>query len=675
MNLTAVLLTLFAFLLAGGITYFQYFHKTVIEKKVKYILAFLRFLAIFGILILLVNPKISREVFNDQKPVLALFFDNSASIKSFKAELISKNFLNEIKNNSSLAEKFDVHLYKFDQEVSILDSLNFKGNHSQLSEIPKHLQGSYKQNATAVVLVTDGQSTIGADYRYGFDSSKQVFPLVLGDTTTVVDLKIGRINVNKFALYKNKFPVEIFVDYNGNQSVQAQVSINRGGSQVFSKAITFSPNQTSQRLEALLEASPVGLQIYNVKVSSNIPEVNKTNNIRNFAVEVIDQKSEIAIISQISHPDIGALKRAIESNKYRKVTVLKPNQVQNLNDYNAIIFYQPDNSFQKLLETNKNLKVNQWVITGKHTDFGLLNRMQQQISFNMSNAKEDYLATFQKDFSTFILDDIGFSSFPPLEHAYGNSTINTKHDDLLHARLRQMALDQPLLTFIEETSQKQVWLFGENIWKWRLQYHLNHQNFEKFDVFIDKIIQHLSSQDKKKNLVVQHENFYHAGDNIEISSQFFNKNYEFDESAKLQLQLTNKSTKQVVNQSFLRGTNAYKLNLEGLEAGQYNFTVKELNSNSSYSGFFEIIPFDVEKQFVNPNVSALKYVAEQSGGQLYYQNQGKQLIDNLISNQQYKTIQKSQTILSALIDWYWLLALILLALTAEWLLRKYHGLL
>lgn len=673
MSISTIALIFLALILAGGITYFQYFYQTTIEKNVKYVLATLRFLAIFGILLLLINPKISKNIYTNQKPVLAVFFDNSASIKSFNATRYSENLLNEIKQNEKLNEKFDVHLYGFDQEIKILDSLNFKGNHSQLSEIPKHLQGSYKQNSTAVILATDGQSTIGADYRYAFDESKRVFPLVLGDTTKVIDLKIGQVNVNKYALYKNKFPVEVFVDYNGNQAIQANVTINLKGNQVFSKAISFSKNQTSQRIEALLEASPVGLQVFTVSVNSSVSEKNKTNNSRNFAIEIIDQKSEIAIISQLSHPDIGALKRAIESNKYRKVSVLKPQEVQGLNNFNAIILYQPDNSFQKIFDQNKNLKINQWIITGKNTDFNFLNKVQQQVAFNMSNAKEDYLASYQKSFNTFILDDIGFNTFPPLENAYGNMTFKSKKDNLLEAKLRNLSLEQPLMTFTEEGSQKSIWLFGENIWKWRLQYHLTHQKFDKFDVFIDKTIQYLSSQDKKKNLVVQHESFYNAGDIIEISAQFFNKNFEFDENAKLNLTLTNKETNKVLNQGFLRGANAYKLNLDGLEAGKYNLTVKENNSNITYSSYFEIIPFDVELQFVNPNVSALKEVANRTNGQLFFQNEANQLIQNLLNDDSYKTIQKSKNSMITLIDWYWLLLLILVALSAEWFIRKYHG--
>jgi hypothetical protein len=40
-----------------------------------------------------------------------------------------------------------------------------------------------------------------------------VFPVVLGDTTKLLDLKINQLNVNKYAFYRNKFPVEVFLQY------------------------------------------------------------------------------------------------------------------------------------------------------------------------------------------------------------------------------------------------------------------------------------------------------------------------------------------------------------------------------------------------------------------------------------------------------------------------------
>ena len=46
---------------------------------------------------------------------------------------------------------------------------------------------------------------------------------------------------------------------------------------------------------------------------------------KNFAVEVIDQKTNVAIVSDIIHPDMGALKKAIESNEQRTASILDVN--------------------------------------------------------------------------------------------------------------------------------------------------------------------------------------------------------------------------------------------------------------------------------------------------------------------------------------------------------------
>ena len=109
---------------------------------------------------------------------------------------------------------------------------------------------------------------------------------------------------------------------------------------------------------------------------------------------------------------------------------------------------------------------------------------------------------------------------------------------------------------------------------------------------------------------------FRSGDALEISAQFFNKNYEFDEKARLTISVTNKNTKQNKRYDLLRTNNAFKVNLDGLSAGQYTFSVKELNSNSTYNGYFEILDFDIEKQFVNPDLQKLTQLANQTKGNL-----------------------------------------------------------
>jgi hypothetical protein len=175
--------------------------------------------------------------------------------------------------------------------------------------------------------------------------------------------------------------------------------------------------------------------------------------------------------------------------------------------------------------------------------------------------------------------------------------------------------------------------------------------------------------------VVNHESFYNSGEPIEISTQFFNKNYEFDEKARLTISVTNTKSKQTKNYDLLKGNNSFKVNLDGLLAGGYNFSVRELNSKTSYSGHFEILDFDIEKQFVNPDVEKLNQLATQTQGKVHYPNEIDSLIKTLLENENYKAVQKEIVTKTPLIDWIWLLILIAISLTSEWFVRKYNGML
>ncbi|WP_396191424.1 hypothetical protein [Flavobacterium sp.] len=675
MNKSTLLLIILSVIIAGGLSYFQYFYKAKSTSKMTKLLAFLRFLSVFGLLLLLINPIVSRSSFETIKTPLPIVVDNSSSIVDLKANEIAKEVYTKLSSNSQLKDKFDIQSYSFDSEFQPSETFDFKGAQTNIDEVAKNLKSINKNLTFPTVLISDGNQTSGSDYVFSFDTNNKVYPLVVGDTTTYLDLKINQINVNKYAFHKNKFPVEVFLQYAGTKSVTANFAISQGNNVLIKQSVSFSPSNKSAVINVLLPADKTGLQIFNASLTSLESEKNTYNNSKKFAVEVIDQKTEVAIISAINHPDIGVLKRGIETNAQRKVTLLKPNQISDLNKYNVLVIYQPNGAFKQVFDTNKNLKINTWIITGLNTDFGFLNQQQDQIDFKMSNQKEDYLTNFDSDFNLFAIDNLGFENFPPLENPFGTITPNESASTLLSSRIRNVDTEQPLLSFFDKQGKRNAYLFGENIWKWRAHSYVDKKSFDEFDVFLDKTIQFLASNDSKKSLIVNHERFYNSGDALEITAQYFNKNYEFDEKARLTIAVTNTKTKQVKRYDLLKTNNSFKVNLDGLSAGQYSFTVKELNSNASYSSTFEILDFDIEKQFVNPDLNKLKQLASQTKGAVFVPNQVENLIKTLLENEEYKAIQKNIVKKTPLIDWVWLLVLIAITLASEWFLRKYNGLL
>src|SRR5699024_9115915 len=109
----------------------------------------------------------------------------------------------------------------------------------------------------------------------------------------------------------------------------------------------------------------------------------------------------------------------------------------------------------------------------------------------------------------------------------------------------------------------------------------------------------------------------------------------------------------------------------GLEAGEYRFVVEVEGESSSKQGEFTLIDFDVEKQFLSANVDKLRQIATDS---LYFLADPDTLIEDLVKSEDYKPVQKSKTSRSALINWKYLLYIIIFSLSAEWFIRKYSGL-
>ncbi len=675
MTSNTILLIFLSLLIAGGYSYYNYFYKAKIKLKVHLVLALLRFITVFSILLLLINPIITNKTLEIIKTPLVIAVDNSSSISNLKVTQTAAELYENLSSNSELKDKYDIQSYRFDSDFESSDTFDFKGTQTNIDAVAKNSKSINKNSIFPTVLITDGNQTMGNDFVFSFDPNNKVYPIVVGDTTTYLDFRISQLNANKYAFHKNKFPVEVFLNYSGTKAVTSNFSITQGNTVLNSQIVSFSPSKKSVVISVLLPADKIGLQVYKASIRSSEKEKNTYNNNFNFAVDVIDQKTEIALISSFNHPDLGALKRAIESNAQRKVTLLKPKETNDLSKYNIVILYQPTIEFRSFFERNTDLGLNTFIITGTKTDFNYLNQQQKDLVFKMSSQSEDYIAEYKDDFNLFSLEDIGFSQFPPLENPFGVISTSSNVNILLGSTIRNINTNAPLLAFSENQGRRSAYLLGENSWKWRLQSHVDTKSYEKYDTFIDKIIQYLASNAAKKSLVVTHNGFYNSGDAIEISAQYFNKNYELDDKANLNITLVNKKTKAKKSYDLLKSNTDFKVNLDGLEVGKYDFVVRELNSNSVYSNSFEIVDFDIEKQFVNPDLIKLNQLATQTKGQVVFPDKVDSLIKSLLENEDYKSVQKTIIKKTPLIDSIWLLILIIICLATEWFVRKYNGML
>ena len=663
-------------ILALVLALFQYIFKSKKTTKIYWFLAFLRFVSIFSVLLLLINPKFDTISFYDEKPNLIVAVDNSESINYLNQSQNTTDLIQVIKQNEQLKENFNLEFYSFGKSVNPSDSLSFNEKQSNIAEVFDRLSEVYNNSVSPTLLITDGNQTYGYDYEFMTNRYKQaIFPVILGDTTTYTDIKIQQLNVNRYAYLKNKFPIEIIATYNGNSAVNSQLRIQSGNTTVFSQPISFSKSQTSQIVNLNLPANRVGVRSYKAEIIPLDNEKNTINNVKNFAVEVIDQKTNVAIVSDIIHPDLGALKKSIESNEQRQAVILNSTEFLNQSqDFQLVIAYQPTNNFRSLFNEIDRLKLNKIVVAGTKTNWSLLNQLQINYSQQVTNQTENFQPALNQNYSTFIIDDLNFDAFPPLQAEFGETTFTVPFETLLYKTVNDTQIEEPLLSTFEINDKREALLLGEGIWRWRAQSYLDEKSFNTFDNFIGKLVQYLSSKQRRSRLNVNYESFYNGNDNVKITAQYFNKNYEFDTNANINIVLKNKESDNSTTYPFVLKNTNYQVDLNGLEAGEYSFTVKTSNGNIAKSGELKILDYNVEQQFLNANVTKLERLATNSDGKSYFIDNTNTIINDLISDSRFVTVQKSSKKVVPLIDWKYLLALIALSLATEWFIRKYNGL-
>ncbi len=673
MQTTTVLLIIVAALVALAFAVFQYYTHIKKKSKLHYLLTILRFLSIFGILLLLINPEFSKTDYTLEKTNLIILTDNSSSMK-LEDEKIA-GIIKDLEANTSLTNRFKLQKYVFGTNLTENQNLNYTEKNTNIASALSAVKEIYNGSNSAIVLLTDGNQTLGKDYAYLNDTHKTpIYPIALGDTIAYEDIKIDQVNSNKYAFLKNKFPIETYLSYQGKNKIKAKYSIRLDGKTIFSKDVNLSPTNTSAVINASIQANSVGVKAVTVALTPLEKERNTKNNNKQLAIEVIDEKTKVALVSEMLHPDLGALKKAIESNRQRTVVFKKPSDgLKSFEDFDVFILYQPTRSFKNITEFIKQKKAGLFTIVGTSSDLNFLNRLPSNYGFELGYPIQEVRPERNTTYSSFDISNFKLDDFPPLASDAGPLS-NQDYETLLYMNVLGRTTEIPLLLSREEQNSKEMVLLGENIWKWRMQSYRNESNFENFDEFIGKLMLYLSSNTAKSRLNIDYNRIYDGLTNTKITTSYFDESFVFNPNANISITINNTSKTYSKTLPMLLKNGFYEFDVIDLPADDYNFTVKVKDENRSKSGSFTVLDFDIEQQLLTTDYKKLEQLATKSKGQLYYPNQLNSLLTELNEKAQFRPTQKSTKNIVSLIDFRILLALIMLALATEWFIRKYNGL-
>lgn len=638
-----------------------------------------------AITLLLFNPYIRQRVTVVEQPTIVLAHDNSASLVLSKdSSFYQTDYLSRFSDfRQELRRDFQVDEYLFGLAVREFDQLDFS---DQLTDVSSMLQTImrryYKRNVGAVVLLSDGV------YNRGFDptlvSERFPFPVytvALGDTLSYPDLFVKDVQYNKRVSLGATYPVRVMVGATDCMGQKATLRVSEDGRVVSQQEVEVSSNRFSKEYDFMLEAASKGVRQLEIEFTGLDGETQPLNNVKRVFVEVRDQKFKILCVADAPHPDLGAVKSVLNDDCEMDF-VFGREEIPDLSQYQLLMLHQTPsvhtdvNALSAQLEKNKRIPM--LVVVGNATDVEALDKIQKamEIHRGVTNSVLDVKGFVNASFGTFTLSDKlhdNVVKFPPLALPHVEINSQLPHDDMLLQDVLGVKSGLPLLTFVRE-DRKMAFLFGTNVWRWRLYNYYQDQNSMVFDELFSKTINYLLLSRDDGSAVFSKEEYF-SNEPVVFTAELRNPGNELVTESELKMSIVNKKTGETYDYVFSKRDHDYELNAGLLPEGVYTYrAVGEVAGNEVVlTGSFAVVSLGIEAQQLTADIDRLRSLAVATNGKCYTVGQMDQLLQDLKADARITSVDHHEDRFEDLIHSKWIFFVLIGLAAVEWVLRKMFG--
>lgn len=646
----------------------------------------LRFLSAFFISVLLFAPLLRLVSRTVEKPIIVLLHDNSASVNTPRDSSFLRGqwpgILNKLE--SELSEQYEFRKYTFDKTLNDSFTLNFEGKETDMSAALREINTRYvNRNVGAIILASDGIFNKGISPLYvPNELHAPIYSIALGDTAIKRDVLIKQVNHNQLAYLNNTFPVEISVDARKLSGANTVLELYKEGALIESRPLTIKGNAFFVTESFRLTADKPGILKLRAVVKAVGGEFTTANNQRDFFVEVLDARQKILILADAPHPDLAAIRFALQANDNYEVSVALADKFnESLQPYSLVIAHQlPSNrnAAPNLMAALRSENKPVWFIAGANSSLQQLNGIQNVLQFNASRGGlNDVQAKTNGNFALFVLNDAwqGMAgNLDPLQVPNASINKNGQAAVLFTQRIGMVDTQYPLFAFGNDPQRKEAVLCGEGIWRWRMGLFARTKSHDLFNDLVSRVVQYLSVRAEKRNLRITAKNSYAENESLLFEAEVYNASYELINTPDVQIELKNEAGK-TFPFTFTRSGKAYRLDAGMFPAGEYNYSASTNVGGQSYTAAGRFIVKPVVAEIINTTADhgLMNTLALRNKGKMVLPAQANQLVQNITSNEEIKPVSHSETKVEEPIKLGWIFALIFLLLSAEWFVRRRSG--
>lgn len=671
-------------LVYAGFLYYRERHNDF-SQNLRIILMVIRFLVVSFLAFLLLLPMVKKQSHKTEKPILVFAQDFSSSVLMTQDSTFYKtDYLDQFQSVlDELDDQYQVVPIGFGEDIKTGLDREFDAPYTDMGSMLEYVENTFEnRNVGAVFVASDGIINKGVDPYYR--SENMTFPIhsiALGDTTEKKEIRIASVRHNDIAYSGNQFPIEVNVVAENAGGDDSKLQVLREGKVIEEKELTIDKNQWQSDQTFHFEAEEEGVQEYTIRVTPLEDEENTDNNRKMVYINVLENKQRILILGKRPHPDMAAVRRAIESNPNYE------NDVEILGDfdgkahaYNLVIMHGlPDNSrrIQRIFDQLSSNDIPIWFIAGPSVNLNRLNSYGSDLNIEEAdNQAEEVGGVLNENFTLFKTptDERGLiPGFPPLQSIYGKYKAVDDSRILLFRKVGDVTTSSPLWAFAKDTEQKYAITYGEGIWRWRLYNYLKTDNHKLVDELIKSTVKNLVAREDKSRFRVEVPSRVTEYETIRIGAELYNESYEPVTEPEVEVVLTDAQGNEY---PFVmsRKEEAYELNIKSLDPGVYDFKARVQMGSEVFEESGSLVVEDVNLESLNTtaNHNLMYRLARSHEGEVISPRQLEQIpqiVEETEMNPESYTVKEY-------LSWIhlrWLLFVLIGLLTIEWVIRKLNG--
>jgi len=688
-------------LLAGLLAWWQYRYRFAINGLASaLLLAGLRALVWFAVLLLLFAPVL--RIISPKKHTahIAVYVDNSASMWQNRLDSTRWQRTEQIVRRLPQLSAEDVRLdwFVFNRNVRAVspDSIAPAGTATSFTAVFNHIR---KNKIRKALVLSDGINT-DSELEMGVFSldAGQVYSVGIGKGQGGGDIFIEDV-IFRPVVYAGK-PQTVEIRLRGRDLKEDQkklVTLYAGQKRLGRKLARIGSDGALQSLEFTCTLTEPGMIRFKAEVEPLPGEANTVNNRRFFVQRVLKTRLQIALFSSRPAYEAKFLRLLLMQNQDFDLhyfvekspgSFFYNRRFDPAADYDCMIFsdFPGKRTSQTLLEqlraSLRQSSAGLLVFAGSQTDAGRLQAFEPRLPFEraLQSVGENEVLVDAVDESAHALlnvfDDAEstrrfWNTLPPVFVSSQTGSLKPGALALLQTKNKPEA--RPIAWLYERKGARSAVFLGEGYWRWHFLLQRDSGLADGYARFLQRLVRWLSDRSGNKPVVVRTaKTVTHPGEAVELKIFLNDAAMLPVRDGEITIQVrsdgqtfeleTEADTSGVFYSRFLppsEGT--YKVTVKGYRGGQFLGRAETQ---------IEVVPFNREFLRLGQDSLFLKKIAGNNNG-FYVSENGLDSLKYVLLNDNPVIREERRFELRYA---PWLLAFILTALTAEWIIRKKTGL-